>query len=322
MSPLFVTILTYAAVLLALASLVSLGSDVFSRYHSRVRRRLDDEFHKNQREQIRQSPLFKDLHKLAAEVIGAEEDIPLTWRGRWDRRLEQSGLGWSFAKLAGLTAGAAIGSAILGIIIRPNLLVAAVAALVGGVLPSLYVKFKQSRRLEALRAQLPDAYDLIARALRAGQTISQTMQGVADEFSEPIAGEFSLCYEQQNLGLPTDVALRDLAARTGLAEINIFVVAVVVQRQVGGNLAEMLERLARVVRERFRIHGAIRTLTAEGRMQAGILMSLPPAIFLAMLLLNREYALVLLGYPWLLVGVVVSMGIGALWIRQIINFDF
>jgi tight adherence protein B len=148
------------------------------------------------------------------------------------------------------------------------------------------------------------------------------MQGVADEFSEPISGEFSLCYEQQNLGLPTDVALRDLAARTGLVEINIFVVAVVVQRQVGGNLAEMLERLARVVRERFRIRGAIRTLTGEGRMQAGILMALPPVIFLAMLLLNREYALVLLGYPWLLVGVVVSMGIGALWIRQIINFDF
>src|SRR5690606_9876698 len=134
--------------------------------------------------------------------------------------------------------------------------------------------------------------------------------------------EFSYCYEQQNLGLPTEVALRDLARRTGLLEINIFVVAVIVQRQVGGNLAEMLEGLAGMVRERYRIRGVVKSLTAEGKMQAGILMGLPFLIFGAMLIMNRSYALVLFDYPWLLAGIGISMGLGALWIRKIINFDF
>src|SRR5690606_34378408 len=126
----------------------------------------------------------------------------------------------------------------------------------------------------------------------------------------------------QNLGLPPETALRDLARRTGLMEVNIFVVAVLVQRQVGGNMAEMLEKLAAVVRERYRIRGAIRTLTAEGRMQAVLLMALPIAIFLAMLLLYREYAIVLLDHPMVVLGVLVSMALGGLWIRKIINFDF
>lgn len=321
MTPVVASLLTFLAVILACVSVVSLVSDLFLRNRSRVSRRLDEEFRRGQRAKAQKSSLFKDLQKLAAEPFGNDPEGPKSWRERLDQTLEQSGLEWSVSRLFTTSAVACFATGLLGLIVR-GWLVGLIAAVVGAAVPFVYLHITRNRRLEALRRQLPDAYDLMARALRAGQTIPQTMQGVADEFTQPIAGEFSYCYEQQNLGLPTESALRDLSRRTGLMEVNIFVVAVVVQRQVGGNLAEMLERLAQMVRERYRIRGSIRTLTAEGRMQAGILMALPPAMFVAMLVLNRAYALVLFDYPWLLVGVVVSMGIGALWIRRIINFDF
>jgi tight adherence protein B len=173
-----------------------------------------------------------------------------------------------------------------------------------------------------MMAQLPDAFDLMARVIRAGQTMSQALQAVADEFDPPIAAEFAYCYEQQNLGLSPEVALRDLARRTGLLEIRIFVLALLVQQQTGGNLAELLDRLAAVIRERARIRGKIRALTAEGRFQALVLLAMPPGLFLIILLLNRSYGQVLLEHANLLIGMLIAEGLGALWIRRIVNFDF
>ena len=116
--------------------------------------------------------------------------------------------------------------------------------------------------------------------------------------------------------------MRDLARRTGLLEIKIFVLAVLVQQQTGGNLAELLDKLSGVIRERFKVRGKVRALTAEGRIQAVVLLSLPPAMFLMMLFLNRSYAQVLLDHPGLLVGVLVTETLGALWIRKIVNFEY
>jgi tight adherence protein B len=171
-------------------------------------------------------------------------------------------------------------------------------------------------------AQLPHAFDLMARVIRTGQTISQSLQAVADEFDPPVAAEFASCFEQQNLGLPLEAALRELGRRTGLLEVRIFVLAVLVQQQTGGNLAEMLDRLASIIRERFRVRGKIRALTAEGRIQALVLLALPPALLLIILVLNRSYGQVLLDHPYLLAGMVVSQALGALWIRKIVHFDF
>jgi tight adherence protein B len=162
----------------------------------------------------------------------------------------------------------------------------------------------------------------MARVIRAGQTMSQALQAVGDEFDPPLAGEFAHCFEQQNLGLPPELALRDLARRTGLLEVKIFVLAVLVQQQTGGNLAELLDKLAVVIRERFKVRGKVRALTAEGRIQAAVLLALPPVMFLIILFLNRGYAQLLLDHPWLLVGVLVTELLGALWIRKIVNFDF
>ena len=322
MTPALLSLLTFASVVTVTISLASLLSDVFLRDRARVSRRLDDEFHKGQQEGIRKSSLFKDLHKLKAAEIEAFSEPRLTIRARLERMLEQSGLTWTMQKLLLISAACSVGLALPGIVIQRSFIIAGIGALLGSVMPLLYVRMKRKSRLNSLCSQLPEAYDLMSRGLRSGQTISMTMQGVAEEFPQPIAGEFAYCYEQQNLGLAADVALRDLSRRTALMEINIFVVAVVIQKQVGGNLAEILEKLAHIVRERAKMRGTINTLTAEGRMQAGLLMALPPAMFAAMLVFNYSYAIVLFKYPWLLVGVLVSMGIGALWIRKIINFDF
>jgi tight adherence protein B len=152
--------------------------------------------------------------------------------------------------------------------------------------------------------------------------MSQALQAVADEFDQPISGEFSYCYEQQNLGLPSELALRELARRTGLLEVRIFVVALLVQQQTGGNLAELLDRLAAVIRERFRIRGKIKALTAEGRLQAVVLLAMPFVVLLILLALNRNYAQVLLDRPGLLGGMCFFEVLGALWIRKIVNFNF
>jgi len=316
-----VLLMTFLAGALVIWAVYSLLTDMYLRDRTRVSKRIDEEFRKRQREKARQSKLFKDFSELAAEAAAQDEDQPSLAR-RFEAMVEQSGLNLTPQRLLVLMAGTGLLVGLLGGLIRQSFLVGALCALVGYVLPFLYVRFRQTIRTQRLLSQLPDAFDLMARVIRAGQTMSQAMLAVADEFDPPIAGEFSYCYEQQNLGLPPDIALRDLARRTGLLEIRIFVLALLVQQQTGGNLAEMLEKLAAVVRERFRLLAKIRALTAEGRFQAAVLLAIPPGMFLMILVLNRSYAQILLDSPWMLVGVVVAEFIGALWIRKIVNFDF
>jgi tight adherence protein B len=152
--------------------------------------------------------------------------------------------------------------------------------------------------------------------------MSQAMASVSDEFKAPVSLEFAYCVEQQNLGLAPEFALRDLARRTGLIEIKIFVLAMLVHRQTGGNLAELLDKLATIVRSRYRLRAKVKGLTAEGRMQGLILLALPVLIYVAMLFVNRPYAIKLLQLPALLIVSLTMMTLGALWIRKIVNFDF
>jgi tight adherence protein B len=173
-----------------------------------------------------------------------------------------------------------------------------------------------------LRGQLPDVFDLMSRVLRAGQTIPQALETVAEEVSRPASEEFGYVYEQQNLGLSPEAAMRDLARRTGLLELKIFVLAVMVHRQTGGNLADLLNKLAMIIRDRYRVHGTIRAMTAEGRLQATILLALPPLLLGAITLINRTYASVLFQHPNLLIGMFAFMVAGAVWMQRIVHFDF
>ena len=318
MNPLLLMLLTFAAVALAVLGVYSLLTDLLLRDRSRFGRRVDEEFRQRLRDQVRRSALFKDL---AAGDDPIDPDDQPGLRQRFAIMVDQSGMKLTPNQLLTYMAVAAVLGAFLGLLLQGNVLGAAFGTLLGSV-PYLFVAFKRKARLAKLLSQLPDTFDLLSRVLRAGQTVPQAMQAVADEFDAPIASEFSYCYEQQNLGLPPEVALRDLAHRTGLLEIKIFVLALLVQQQVGGNLAELLDNLAHIVRERFRVRGKISALTAEGRMQAVVLLALPPALFGLMLLLNRNYGQVLLDSPNLLLVTVAFQLFGALWMRRIINFDF
>src|SRR5262249_4484097 len=267
------------------------------------------------------SALFKNLTPMTegSPDAGLDEDLGVSHR--FTNMVEQSGLSLTPRQVVLITIGVAV---LFGapIALLYSILPGVCIGLGAGVLPVLYVWWPRRRRLEELMGQLPDALDLMARVSRAGQTMSQALQAVADEFDDPVGSEFALCFEQQNLGLPPEVALRELARRTGLLEIKIFVLAMLVQQQTGGNLAELLDKLATVIRERFRIRGKIRVLTAEGRMQAAVLLALPPLLLVAILFLNRQYGQILLDHPSLLVGMFISEVLGALWIRKIIHFDF
>jgi tight adherence protein B len=321
MTPELLTVLTFLAGVLAVVGVYSIVSDLFLSDRSRVSRRLDEEFRKRQRDQARKSPLFKNLGQLMAEAA-ADEAADNSLRQRLELLVEQSGLHLTPQRLLALAVCSAVAVGVIGGLVRQSVLIGVIVAPVGALVPFYYVHRKRKARLGKLLGQLPDAFDLMARVIRAGQTVAQGLQAVADEFEAPIAAEFGYCYEQQNLGLPPEVALRDLARRTGLVEIKILVLALLVQQQTGGNLADMLDKLSTVVRERFRVRGKIQALTAEGRLQAVVLLLLPPVAFLILLMINRDYGQVLLGYPYLLIGALVMQAFGALWIHRIVNFDF
>jgi len=295
--------------------------DVFEASRQRAQTRLAGELRTRQRERARGSLDYKELYELAAEGIG-DASVRATPRERFVRFVDQSGLLIRPGHLVGLCFGMFLLPAVAVRVLAGSWSLAAIAAVIGGVLPLLYVAGVRASRLAKLLGQLPDAFDLMSRTMRAGQTVSQAMQAVADEFSPPIADEFGYCYDQQNLGLSPEAALRDLARRTGLLELKIFVLAVTVHRQAGGNLADLLEKLATVIRDRARIRGAIKALTAEGRMQAVILMALPVFMLCAMLVLNRPYAMVLFQYPVMLAAVFASMTVGGIFMHRIVSFDF
>jgi tight adherence protein B len=320
-TPTLLTVLIFLAGVLLVLGTYSILFDVVLRDRERLSQRIDDEFRREQRARAQKSPLFKDLAKLRPDA-----DPALRARAGVHDRLatliEQAGMAFGVGRLVLVmaAAGAACGTAagLLGGV----WFAVPVAGLPGALVPVAYLHVRRRRRLDKMLGQLPDAFELIGRLIRAGQTITQAFQGVADEFQPPLATEFAYCYEQQNLGLSPDVALRDLARRVGLVEMKIFVLAVLVQRQTGGNLAELIDNLATIVRERFRIRGKIRILTAEGRMEATVLLAMPPVVLGLILLVNRGYGMTLFEHPNLLWGMAGLMLVGLVWIRRIVSFDF
>src|SRR5206468_1461697 len=149
----------------------------------------------------------------------------------------------------------------------------------GSAAPLLYLDHLGKRRRDKFLGQLPGAFELMARVLRAGHSVPQALQAVGESFEPPIAGEFAKCLKQQNLGLRPEVSFQEMAQRLGILEMRIFVMAMLIQRQTGGNLSDVLERLGMLIRSRQRLRNQVRTLTAEGRLQGLTLLCLPFVIF-------------------------------------------
>jgi tight adherence protein B len=198
------------------------------------------------------------------------------------------------------------------------------AAVLGALLPYMRVRRKRTARLNAFEAQLPETIDLLGRAIRAGHPLSSGLKMVADETQEPIAGEFRRAFEEQRFGLPFEDAILAMADRVILVDVRILVTAILIQREVGGNLAEVLDNLASVIRARFVIRRQLRTYTAQGRMSGYVLAVLPIAVGTTIYILNPVYMGVLFTEPIgkLMLGVASVMQlIGFLWIRNIVNID-
>jgi tight adherence protein B len=191
----------------------------------------------------------------------------------------------------------------------------------GAAAVPFYVHRKLQARREKMQTQLPEAFELMARVLRAGHSIAQALQAVVDGVGKPLSDEFALCLQQQNMGLAPDLALQEMVRRTPLLEMRIFAVALAIQRQTGGKLSEVLDRLAALIRARLRLRRHVQSLTAEGRMQGRVLFVLPFGLFGIMMVINRSYAELLFEQVPLLVVTVVVMIIGVVWIRRIVNID-
>jgi len=189
-------------------------------------------------------------------------------------------------------------------------------------LPLAALIFKRNHRMGAFAKQLPEALELISRALRAGHSLASGFKLVADEMDAPIGKEFERCYEAQNLGIPLDEAIEEMTDRVPNLDLRFFATAVVLQRQTGGDLAEILDKIGYIIRERFKIYGQIQALTGEGRLSGVVLLSLPPVLFVVMWRLNPNYCMALFTDPMghqMLAGAIIMQILGALVIRKIVN---
>lgn len=239
--------------------------------------------------------------------------------------LQQAGLAWPVSQLIiAIVGGLAVG-ALLGAWLHPlgfQFLSAAGFGLFLGGLPLLYVQYKRRKRLAAFEEQLPEALDFLARSMRAGHAFSIGLEMLGTESPDPMGQEFRALFAEQNLGAPLDVALRNFARRVPILDVRLFVSSVLLQRQTGGNLGEVLTRLAFLIRERFRLRGQVRAASAHGRMTSAVLTLLPIVMIFALQFVAPGYLESLAKDPdgkWMIVGAVVAQIVGYLIMRKIVN---
>lgn len=189
-------------------------------------------------------------------------------------------------------------------------------------MPFAWLIMKRRSRMKKFAAQLPEALELVARALRAGHSLGAGLNLVGAEMSPPISKEFMRTFEEQNLGMALEEALENLTERVPNLDLKFFATAVILQRQTGGDLAEILDKIGRLIRERFKIWGQVQALTGEGRLSGIVLLALPPLLFVAVYRMNPDYLMLLftddLGKKMLVGGIVMQL-LGAVVIQKIIN---
>src|SRR6201987_1788453 len=206
----------------------------------------------------------------------------------------------------------------------PQFPIALLAAIVATITPFSIVAFKRKRRLRKFEEHFPEALDLLGRAVRAGHAFTTGLELISNERAEPLAGEFRTAFEEQNFGLPLRDALLNLSDRVPIIDVRFFVTALMIQKETGGNLAEILDGLARVIRERFRIYRDVQVRTAQGRLTAGILIALPLAMMLILSIINPHYVGILFNDPYgpyalIIAAVLQVLGSAILW--KIIHFE-
>ncbi|MGO4381815.1 type II secretion system F family protein [Pseudoduganella sp. RAF53_2] len=239
-----------------------------------------------------------------------------------DRLLLQSGLRWQVGRFLGCSALAVMMSMLLPRVLDLHAIPAGIVMLSGAWAPVAVLMQARRRRMRKVEQQLPDLADFLARALRAGHSFANVLQMAGEEMPEPLGGEFRATYEEINFGVSMNEALHNLAARVPLTDLRYLVIAVLIQRESGGNLAELLDNVSRMTRARLKLLGQVRVQSAEGRLSAWVLSALPVGVLGIMSITNPAYVAVLWNDPagvkllWYAVG---AVAVGVLWMRSLVR---
>jgi tight adherence protein B len=263
-------------------------------------------------EQLSQIPALDNLLRRSARVSAIQ------------KMLTQGGLTMRAGNFLGICMVSGIAATILAYVLSRRIDIAWVAMLVGFVLPYSYASYKRQKRFNKFDELFPEAIDTLARAVRAGHAFTTALEMITNEINEPIAGEFRQLYEEQKFGMPVRDALMNLTERVPSVDVKFFVTAVMLQRETGGNLAEILDNLSYVIRERFKIQRQVRVYTAQGRLTMALLMGMPPIIVVVMMTLNPAFIRPLFSDPighTLLVAGITLQTVGYFVIRKIIRIQ-
>jgi len=247
-----------------------------------------------------------------------------SWSVRLQERISQAGLTMKAGKLILISACLFLGTTVIVGLFTPMLLVGLLIGICVGLIPYGVVMYLRQKRLRAFEERFPEALDLLGRAVRAGHAFTTGLEMIAKESPDPIASEFRTTFEEQNFGLPLRDALLNMTERIPSIDVRFFVTALLIQKETGGNLAEILDGLARVIRDRFRIYREVRVRTAQGRLTAGILIALPIFMMLVLMVMNPNYMGVLFHDPKGMLALTIAgimQVIGSLVIWKIIHIE-
>ena len=242
--------------------------------------------------------------------------LSIRWTDRFSRMIEQSGIESTLGVFVLLSVVFASGGFVISLWVTSNALLSVLIGFFLGVFPFLYVFLKKKRRMEKFQRQLPDALDLIARALKAGHAFTGGLKMVGDELGEPVGTEFAKTLQEINFGSGIPEALKGLTQRVDCPDLRFFIISVIIQRETGGNLAEILGKISYLIRERFKLQSRVQVLASEGKLSAIILIAIPFVIALALSVLNPVYmktlfvdpvgkALVAFALAMMVIGIVV-----------------
>lgn len=319
---LLIAVLTFLLVTALLVFVwISLGRD---KNQELVRRRLESVQRAEKRGEVSLSlKLVKDEMMSSVPVLHRMM-MRWSWAGKLREVLVQAGMETKPGKFVLITAALTLAAYLICGYFYPHLPVQILAAVAMALIPYLFVIGKRRRRIRRFEERFPEALDLLGRAVRAGHAFTTGLEMIAKEASEPVASEFRKTFEEQNFGIPLRDALMNMSERIHSIDAKFFVTALLIQKETGGNLAEILDGLARVIRDRFRIYRDVQTKTAQGRLTAAILIALPPVMMMALGALNPHYMRVLLTDPigpMILLGAGILQIIGSAVIWKIIHFE-
>ncbi len=263
-------------------------------------------------EQLSQIPALDALLRRSVRVANTQ------------KMLAQAGMSTRVGNFLGMSALTGVVATFLAYGLTKRVEIAWVAILVGFVAPYAYASYRRTKRFEKFEELFPEAIDTLARAVRAGHAFTTALEMITEEVAEPVSGEFRQLFEEQKFGMPVRDALLNLTERMPLVDVKFFVTAVMLQRETGGNLAEILDNLSYVIRERFKVQRQVRVYTAQGRLTMGLLMGMPPIIVVVMLILNPAFIRPLftdpIGHALLFAGITLQT-IGYFVIRKIIRIQ-